>query len=446
MLINEENDYILALKSMQRNELYKRNRLKKRKILKFFLFLLLVAVFIFIYILKNIIANKNPINNEYFIKIRQKVKNNILNKNKKKNTKYISNIQSYKNFNLDKSEQNNLTHEWNLHKNKTKKFYTPPTYGNISYEISFNYTEAINMQYLKHPNYTKINSFPKDKKKFAMCSIGKLENLNVRDFIIYYLELGVDKFFIYDNNEKYGEKIEDVVKDFIDLKFVEVYDIRGNQTSNPQAISYENCYHSHINEFDWFMFFDFDEYLYIKSYTLNDFVNLPMFKNCHSIIYYWRAYTDNNQVYYSIESPVKRFTVHIPDYMQRYMLNEKSMSRGGIKELTHLKSVHAPFFKNDTYNTKYMTCNAKGNVFDKFKIRIKENEITYENAFLKHFHWRSTEEYCLKLAIRKYYKNYNWKKGDYYYLRNRYLSHNKRTPEKESLFKKFFYNFSPKVF
>ena len=72
------------------------------------------------------------------------------------------------------------------------------------------------MQYLKHPNYTKINSFPKDKKKFAMCSIGKLENLNVRDFIIYYLELGVDKFFIY---EKYGEKIEDVVKDFIDLKY-----------------------------------------------------------------------------------------------------------------------------------------------------------------------------------------------------------------------------------
>jgi hypothetical protein len=393
-----------------------------------------VVIFLYFYISKNIIRNKNPI------------KKNLLNENKQENIKYISNIQSYNNYNLNKNNRYNLTHEWNIHKNETQKFYTPPAYGNISYEISFNYTEAINMQYLKHPNFTKINSFPKDKKKFALCSIGKLENLNVRDFVIYYLELGVDKIFLYDNNEKYGEKIEDVVKDLIDLKYVVVYDMRGNQSSNPQANSYEHCYHSHINEYDWFLFFDFDEYLYIENYTLTDFVNLPMFNNCHSIVYFWRTYTDNNQVYYSIESPVKRFTVPVSNYIQRNILHIKSMSRGGIKELTHLKSVHAPFFGNDTYNTKYITCNTKGNIFDKFGIKKKENEITHENAFLKHFHWRSTEEYCLKLAIRKYYKNYNWKNKEYYFLRNRYLSYNKRTPEKVNLFKKFFVNFTSKVF
>ena len=379
----------------------KRKKLKK-KVLKYILYLflllllplliLLVVKFILNYKLTNIKIISNTNTNS--IK-----KNNILNENKEE----ISKMAFYQNSN----NQSNLTQESNLHKNITQKFYTPPFYGNISYEISFNYTEAINKQYLKHPNYTKINSFPKKKKKFAICSIGKLENLNVRDFVIYYLELGVDKFFLYDNNEIYGEKIEDVVKDFIDLNYVKVYDIRGNQSSNPQANSYEHCYHSHINEYDWFMFFDFDEYLYIENYTLNDFVNLPMFNNCHSIIYYWRHYTDNDQVYYNMDSPVKRFTVHVSDSIQRSMNNEKSMSRGGIKELTHLKSVHAPFFINDTFNTKFITCNTKGNVFDKFEIKIKENEITYENAFLKHFHWRSTEEYCIKLVIRKYYKNHN---------------------------------------
>ena len=438
MLIKKEKDNLLTLKSIKRNKRNKRNNFKGSKILKnilyFSLFILFVVIFLFFYISKNIIQNKNPI------------KKNLLNENKQENSKYISNIQSYNNYNLNKNNQYNLTHEWNIHKNETQKFYTPPVYGNISYEISFNYTEAINMQYLKHPNFTKINSFPKDKKKFALCSIGKLENLNVRDFVIYYLELGVDKIFLYDNNEKYGEKIEDVVKDLIDLKYVIVYDMRGNQSSNPQANSYEHCYHSHINEYDWFMFFDFDEYLYIDNYTLNDFVNLPMFNNCHSIVYFWRTYTDNNQVYYSIESPVKRFTVPVSNYIQRNILHIKSMSRGGIKELTHLKSVHAPFFGNDTYNTKYITCNTKGNIFDKFGIKKKENEITHENAFLKHFHWRSTEEYCLKLAIRKYYKNYNWKNKEYYFLRNRYLSYNKRTPEKVNLFKKFFVNFTSKVF
>ena len=424
-LIKKEKESLTPLKLVKRNKRNKRHKFKRNKAIKFILylclFILVIVTFIFFY--RNIITKKNHI------------KNNILYENK-----------FYKHYNLNKNKQYNLTHEYNINKNTTQKFYTPPVYGNISYEISFNYTEAINMQYLKKPNYNKINSFPKDKKKFAMCSMGKLENLNVRDFVIYYLELGVDKFFIYDNNEKYGEKIEDVVKDFIDLKYVEIYDMRGNQSSNIQGNSYEHCYHSHINEYDWFMFFDFDEYLYIENYSLNDFVSLPMFKNCHSIIYFWRTYTDNNQVYYSIESPVKRFTVHISDSIQRNMLNEKSMSRGGIKELTHLKSLHAPFFIDDTYNTKYITCNTKGNVFDKFKIKIKENEITYENAFLKHFHWRSTEEYCIKLTVRKYYKNHHWKSKGYYFLRNRYLSYNIRTTEKENLFKRFFYNFSPEIF
>ena len=110
------------------------------------------------------------------------------------------------------------------------------------------------------------------------------------------------------------------------------------------------------------------------------------------------------------------------------------------------KVTSCTFFIDDTYNTKYITCNTKGNVFDKFKIKIKENEITYENAFLKHFHWRSTEEYCIKLTVRKYYKNHHWKSKEYYFLRNRYLSYNIRTTEKESLFKRFFFNFSPEIF
>ena len=284
-----------------------------------------------------------------------------------------------------------------------------------------------------------LNSFPKNKLKFALCAIGKLENLYARDFVIYYLEMGIDKIYIYDNNEIYGEKFEDVLQDFIEDKYVEIIDMRGNQTSYPQANAYESCYHNHIDEYDWFLFFDFDEYLYIENYTLNDFVQLPLFNNCASIIYFWRHYTDNNQIYYSIESPIIRFPFPISEKSQRSLhSNEKSMSRGRIKELTYLKSCHAPFFTNETFNTKYITCNTEGNTFNKFKIKnIKfNNSMTFKNAFLKHFHWRSTEEYCIKLGIRKYYKNYNWKPKEYYYLRGLYFRDNKMTQEKISLLNK----------
>ena len=200
------------------------------------------------------------------------------------------------------------------------------------------------------------------------------------------MELGIDKFYIYDNNEVYGEKFEDVLQDFIDQNLVEIINMRGNQTHYPQVFAYESCYHDHINDYDWFLFFDFDEYLYIKNYSLNDFVQLPIFDNCSSILYFWRHYTDNGQLYYNIESPVKRFRVPIPLNIQISKHgNQKSMSRGRIQYLTHTRSVHAPFFRNGTHNTKYITCNTEGNMYNKFDKR-QRNIRTYKNAFLKHFH------------------------------------------------------------
>ena len=50
--------------------------------------------------------------------------------------------------------------------------------------------------------------------------------------------------------------------------------------------------------------------------------------------------------------------------------------------------------------------------------------ITFKNAIIKHIHWRSTKEYCLKLGLRKYYKNYNWKRQSYTFLISQYLMYN----------------------
>ena len=85
------------------------------------------------------------------------------------------------------------------------KYYTPESYGEKKLEISFDYKDAIKAQLDKKLDDSKINSFPKDRLKFALCTIGKLENLYARDFVLYYLELGVKKIYIYDNNEKNGE-------------------------------------------------------------------------------------------------------------------------------------------------------------------------------------------------------------------------------------------------
>ena len=47
--------------------------------------------------------------------------------------------------------------------------------------------------------------------KVALCTMGKKENLYAREFFDYYINLGVDHLFIYDNNEPFSEKIQDVL-------------------------------------------------------------------------------------------------------------------------------------------------------------------------------------------------------------------------------------------
>ena len=42
--------------------------------------------------------------------------------------------------------------------------------------------------------------------KIAICANGKNENLYVKQFISYYLKLGKDHIFIYDDNEPNTEK------------------------------------------------------------------------------------------------------------------------------------------------------------------------------------------------------------------------------------------------
>ena len=321
--------------------------------------------------------------------------------------------------------------------NDKLKYFTPKEYGVSTFKLSFNYSEEIHKQLFKKVNSSKIAALPKEKEKlsFALCAIGKLENLYARDFVIYYLELGIDKIYIYDNNEIYSEKFETVLSDFIDDDLVEIIDFRGNQTGYPQNQAYDKCYQAHKEEYDWLLFFDFDEYLYLEKYSLNDFVQLSKFDKCDSIVFYWRHYTDNNELYYKSESPIQRFTEPITEEFQRNKFlkfaNVKSMSRGRINDLTYSQSIHVPYFLNIT---NHLTCNSKGDEYNRFnKNKTTENELTYENGFIKHFQWRSTEEFCIKLAVKKFFKSYNWGSKDYNYLKNIYLKLNEKMKEKTEM-------------
>ena len=103
------------------------------------------------------------------------------------------------------------------------------------------------------------------KIKVCICTIGKKENLYIREYIKYYKNLGIDKIYIYDNNEINGETFENVIFDYIKINYVNIINYRGYL--KPQSKMMNTCYKMNYLKYDWIIFNDIDEFLYLKNYS-----------------------------------------------------------------------------------------------------------------------------------------------------------------------------------
>ena len=118
----------------------------------------------------------------------------------------------------------------------------------------------INIYFLfKYGNHIDKNN---ENIKIALCTMGKDENLYVEEFIEYYVKLGVNHLFIYDDNENNTEKIFDIMNKQYQ-KYVTIFETNIFKINN-QTSAFTECYNNHKKEFDWFIMVDMDEYLYIN--------------------------------------------------------------------------------------------------------------------------------------------------------------------------------------
>ena len=217
-----------------------------------------------------------------------------------------------------------------------------------------------------------LNSiFIKSKKfkeiKVALCAVGKKENLYILEFIEYYIKLGIDHFFIYDDNEPNTEKISSIVYP----KYKQYVTIYENLTGRNryQSVIYSDCYKNNNKEFDWLLMIDIDEFLYIKRYKLKEYLTKAIFNKCDFIKFNWIIPTDNNLIHYDNRSLFERFK---GPYIKSIFV--KTIIRGNISNLIYM--VHSPYKSPN----KNITCNNLGKVLDNkiidvssiYPINIKE--------------------------------------------------------------------------
>jgi len=226
------------------------------------------------------------------------------------------------------------------------------------------------------------------KIKICICTIGKKENLYAREFVEYYKDLGVNKIFIYDNNEKNDEKFDIVLKNYIENKFVEIIDFRGIE--GPQLQSMEDCRKKNFKNYNWLIFFDMDEFLFLRNYShISDFLNQKIFDRCQRVQLNWFFHTDNNLLYYENKTLKERF----PQTDKRW----NGIKLGGEEGIKSILKGNIDIEINNVHylNPNLISCNGFGKIKEVKGIITNESDHYY--YYIDHYWSKSTEEFVNKL-------------------------------------------------
>ena len=157
----------------------------------------------------------------------------------------------------------------------------------------------------------------KNETKICICTLGKEENLYVREYLEHYFNLGINKVYISDNNDINGEKFEDVISDYIEKGLVEIYNWRGKYDCQFNIMN--ECYKKFIH-------------LYNNYTKVSTFLDEPKFNNCEIVYLNLVCHTDGGQTHYANKPIKERFPHLVPNTMiggQR--LEIKFILRGNLK-------------------------------------------------------------------------------------------------------------------
>ena len=183
--------------------------------------------------------------------------------------------------------------------------------------------------------FLKVN----DKKiKVCLCTLGKDENKYINEFVEYYKNYGIDKIYLNDNNDVDGEHFEDKIQDFIDNGFVDIINWRGVTGGMTYYKIMDSCYQMHYNEYDWLIFYEIDEFLYLKdNNNIKSYLNRKVFNHCDAIRLNWVHMSDNNKLLYENKPLSQRFTKvgnNIDKSKLNWLCNVKTIIRGHLKNIT----------------------------------------------------------------------------------------------------------------
>lgn len=236
------------------------------------------------------------------------------------------------------------------------------------------------------------------KYEFSICAIFKNESLILKEWIEYHLIVGVDHFYLYNNNS--DDNFREILQPYIDKSLVTL--IEWNFPPPSQFPAYKHFFDNYWSETQWIAYIDLDEFICpFKETTIKDWIN--KYKNYSSIVLYWKQFGTSGKIYNDNEKLItEQYTICWEKY---FSIGKTIVNTDYIVSDFSAKNLHAMATSIKLFG--FIISIPPINEFKKF-IKFKSNRIGF---------WRSTKDFTAQINHygTKSYNNYIFnktKRGD----------------------------------
>jgi hypothetical protein len=261
--------------------------------------------------------------------------------------------------------------------------------------------------------------------ELALVCIANNEDNYIREWLLYNKFLGFDKIFIYQNNWRIQPEILDIFGDLLCcIKFDGKYQ---------QLIAYNHFISEFSSKFDWAVFIDCDEFIYLKKHdNIKNFI--ADYSKCEAISINWALFGDNGHKivrpnnYSLLERFTKRQKLVCPQVKTLISLHPKIKGRSFKKKSIKMRVHHCNGLKS--YDTNMNRVIGPWNYLGDYSV-----------AQINHYFCKTFEEFHSKISrgkadsrgkrnIGEFY-SHNFNEIDDYDALNFFNHHKKLSPIKE---------------
>lgn len=230
--------------------------------------------------------------------------------------------------------------------------------------------------------------------EIVICAMAKNENDYINEWVEHYVKLGIDKIYLYDNNDF---EVDNVMN-HIDKKYhnyIVYKDIRGQHRPKLQHDIYTGFYIKYGKTFDWVFYCDIDEFL-VGVVNFHSWFMQPQFKHAQQIRVMWKLFGDNDLIERDMtKSVMETFTQEVKHTLNRNLIDKgnleiqgKAFVRGGMSNVV----VRSPHFASFGTRDNVIPSILPSGRWCKSKVAIEE-DYSHENVFLNHYMTKSLSEF-----------------------------------------------------